>query len=174
MSNEMAIMVETKRLILRPYELSDAEAMHAVFGDPQAMKYIGDGTPEPDIEATRRRIPKYIEHQERYGHSLWVAIEKETGQPIGDCGLFHLEGGPTIEVGYRLMPSAWGKGYATEAARASVEWGFQNLDVDEIVGVTLPNNFASQHVLTKVGLTYRRMGYHWKQTVTIFAIDRPR
>lgn len=169
----MPTMVETERLTLRPYELSDAEEMHAVFGDAKAMKYIGDGKPEPDVEATRKRLQRYIDHQAQYGHSLWVAIEKATGRPIGDCGLFHLEGTPTIEVGYRLMPSAWGKGFATEAARACVAWGFDHLDVDQIVGVTLPDNFASQHVLEKIGLTYRRMGYHWKQTVTIFAIDRP-
>jgi [ribosomal protein S5]-alanine N-acetyltransferase len=75
-----------------------------------------------------------------------------SGETIGAAGLQHLEGGPEIEVGYRLLKGHWGQGYATECARASIACGFDELGLDRIVAVALPENTASRRVLEKCGL----------------------
>ena len=73
----------TARLRLRPYRIDDAPAMFAVFGDPEVMRYSMSG-PDPTVEATRARVQKLIDHQEKFGFSLWVVEDRATGAPLGD------------------------------------------------------------------------------------------
>ena len=163
----------TARLRLRPYRIDDAPAMFAVFGDPEVMRYSMSG-PDPTVDATRARAQKLIDHQEKFGFSLWVVEDRATGALLGDCGLKQLEEGPEIEVGYRFAREQWGKGYATEAAAASMRYGFGTVGLARIVAVVAPPNVASCHVLEKIGLEYQRRIHCYGREMNYFTVDRDR
>ncbi len=146
--------LETERLLIRPFEPADAEAIFETWGDPEAMRWIPSGA-HPDVETSRQRIGRFIEHQERHGFSLWPVIEKATGRILGDCGLILVEWkGPDVELAYRFGRAAWGKGYATEAAGAALRYGFDVASLDEIVAVTHPDHVASRRVMEKNGMRF--------------------
>lgn len=161
----------TDRLRLRPYRTDDVPAMFAVFGDPDVMRYSTSGA-DPTVEATRARIQKLIDHQNQFGFSLWVVEDRATGAILGDCGLKQLEEGPEIEVGYRFAKAHWGRGYATEAAAASVRYGFATLGLPRIVAVADVPNVASHHVLEKIGLRPQGPAQYYGRTMSYFAAER--
>jgi RimJ/RimL family protein N-acetyltransferase len=148
--------LETERLLIRPPCSEDAEQLHAVYGDPEAMRCIPGGA-AASIEETRRRVARYIDVQAECGFTLWAVVEKSSGQIIGDCGLFPLEGrGPEVEIAYRFGRAHWGRGYATEAARAFLALGFDGMGFHRIIGRTEARNAPSARVLEKLGM--RREG----------------
>lgn len=161
----------TDRLRLRPYRPDDAQAMFAVFGDPEVMRYSMSGA-DPTIESTQARIQKLMDHQNLFGFSLWVVEDRSTGAILGDCGLKQLEEGPEIEVGYRFAKPHWGHGYASEAAAASVQHGFAALGLARIVAVVEPPNVASRKVLEKIGLKYQCLAHYYGRPMSYFAADR--
>lgn len=158
----------TSRLIIRPFRLEDLEDFHAVFGDPQVMRYIPSGT-SADLAASQARLERIIAMQEASGLSLWAVEERASGRVIGDCGLFLVEGkGPDVEVAYHFAQSVWGKGYASEAAQACVRYGFDVLHLPKIVGIINPGNAASGRVLEKAGLKRVGAAWHYNQPVVLF------
>lgn len=161
----------TDRLRLRPYRSDDVTAMFPIFGDPEVMRYSMSGA-DPSIESTQARIQKLMEHQVLFGFSLWVVEDRSTGTILGDCGLKQLEEGPEIEVGYRFARAHWGRGYASEAAAASVRYGFGTLGLARIVAVVEPPNVASCKVLEKIGLKYERPAHYYGRPMSYFAVDR--
>jgi ribosomal-protein-alanine N-acetyltransferase len=169
----MPVILETPRLLLRTWSLDDAEAAFAVYSDPEVMRFL-TGVTERSVEETRARLAaRPMAHQQLHGFTLWATVEKETGRLVGACGLKFLEGGMDIEVGYHFARAAWGRGYATEAAAASVRYGFEWLGLRRILGVVNPDNYASQRVLEKIGLTYQGMGHHYGTDVKVYSADRP-
>ncbi len=161
----------TDRLRLRAYRSDDAQAMFAVFGDPKVMRYSMSGA-DPSLESTQARIQKLMDHQDLFGFSLWVVEDRLTCEIVGDCGLKQLEEGPEIEVGYRFAKACWGRGYASEAAAASVRYGFGTLGLARIVAVVEPPNVASLKVLEKAGLKYQCLAHYYGRPMSYFAIDR--
>lgn len=154
----MKIFVETERLILRELVPSDAEGMFELDSDPEVQRFLGNHVKThideamADIEFVRKQ---YVEN----GIGRWAMIEKSTGEFMGWTGLklFTMEVNGHInyyDVGYRLIPRYWGKGYATESAIASVTYGFDVLKASEIIGTVDPKNGASKRVLEKAGLRY--------------------
>jgi ribosomal-protein-alanine N-acetyltransferase len=169
----MPVILETPRLVLRTWTLDDAEAAFAVYSDPEVMRFLS-GPPARDVEETRARLAaRPIAQQERYGFCLWAVVEKATGTVIGSCGLKHLDDGPDVEVGYHLARSAWGKGYATEAAAACLRYGFERLGLRRILAVVNPANGASRRVLEKIGMRFEGMGRYYNQELRVYAADRP-
>jgi RimJ/RimL family protein N-acetyltransferase len=149
------------RLELRPFVIDDAPVIHAVYSDHEVMRHVGEG-PVHELAQTEAMLGEYIAHQLAHGFSFWAVIERASGQLIGDAGLYPLEGqGPEVEVGYTLGAACWGRGYGTEAARACLAAGFDELGLDEIVAVADPANAASVRVLDKLGMRYvgRREAY---------------
>ncbi|MBS1911610.1 MAG: GNAT family N-acetyltransferase [Bacteroidetes bacterium] len=144
--------IRTKRLCLRPYRMQDAPAMLEIFSDPEVTRYLGTGRPIESPEQMAERIERTIEHQRVHGFSLWIVEDVATGEILGDCGLKMLDGGPDIEIGYRFRRSAWGQGYASEAALACMKYGTEHLGIRRIVAVVQPGNLASQRVARKLGL----------------------
>jgi ribosomal-protein-alanine N-acetyltransferase len=138
--------------------------MVALYGDPEVATWLG--RPAMDRGQALERLERHIDHQRRHGFSVWAVVEKESGEVVGHCGLQHLDEGPEIEVGWALLPSRWGRGYATEAARAALAYGFGELGLHEIVAVTRPDNLRSQRVMQKLGMTYEgRAVYYGVQQV---------
>ncbi len=138
------------------------------------MRYIGPADAfSDDVEESRGRLERLIEHQEQHGFSLWAVTDLQSATVMGDCGLIlYAHKGPEIELGFRLGKAYWGKGYATEAARAWVAHGFGLLGLDRIVAATHPENAASQRVLEKVGMRFERMDVYDGERVRLYAIER--
>jgi RimJ/RimL family protein N-acetyltransferase len=141
---------ETERLILRAAESSDAEAAYAFNTDPEVMRYTGEPMPAT-VDEMRERILAYPDF-EKHGFGRWLCVDKATNRVIGFCGLKYLEDLDEVDIGYRLLPSYWGRGLATEASRACLEFGFETLGLDYIIALVLPQNAASIRVLEKLGM----------------------
>ncbi|MCB9761220.1 MAG: GNAT family N-acetyltransferase [Alphaproteobacteria bacterium] len=141
----------TPRLSLHPWRVDDAEEAWRIWGDPEVMRFVGP--PHPDPARTRRALRAAIEAELTHGVCLWRVEERHTGRTVGACG-FHAIAppqGPALELAYHFRRSAWGQGYATEAARACVQLAFERLDAPRILAWTHPDNQASQRVLLKLG-----------------------
>jgi ribosomal-protein-alanine N-acetyltransferase len=143
------IHITTERLLIRPLAPTDIEAMHAVFSDPEVMRYVPAGA--CDHERSLARLRSLIEHQRQHGFSKWAVAEKASGHLIGDCGLQYLDGGPDIELGFHLARAHWGHGYATEAARACLAWALAER-AERVVAIVDPANQQSVRVLDKIGM----------------------
>ena len=143
---------ETERLNITTLQENHFDYFFTVRRNPLTMRFIGNG-PQTEGEA-RITFDLLLKHQKNQGFSLCPVYEKESGKQIGFAGLIHLgldEKSPDIEVGYWLLPPFWGKGYATELTKACINWGFQNLNTDFLVGIAHQENSASQNVLRKAG-----------------------
>ncbi|HUQ40863.1 MAG TPA: GNAT family N-acetyltransferase [Candidatus Limnocylindrales bacterium] len=151
----MALSFETPRLVIRSFEPRDAAALHArVFGDAETMKYIPRGA-SPSLDRTRASIDRFLRHEREHGFGLWAVELKETGELIGDCGLFLVQGvGPEVEVAYHFGRDWWGQGFATEAAAACLRYGFAQCDLTEIIAICFPDHAASRRVMEKAGMRY--------------------
>lgn len=161
----MEFWIETPRLIMRDIRMEDKDGLYRLDSDPLVHKYLGN-EPISEIEEAEFAI-KFIRAQyESNGIGRWATIEKSSGDFIGWSGLKFLteeENGHKnfYDVGYRLIPAYWGKGYATEACLAALEFGFKHFDMDKIVGTANELNQASIRVLSKCGLSYKNQ-FMWK------------
>ena len=166
----MSFPLETKRLYIRPFRTEDADELHEIFGDSRVMERIPGG-PSPTLQETKGRLAKIIEHQEKNGFSLWALIDKEKGNLIGNCGLILVEGrGPEIELSYDIAYEFWGRGYATEAARECLRFGFENLKLDRIIALTYSDHIASRRVMENIGMVYEKTGHYYdRDLVQYFA-----
>jgi RimJ/RimL family protein N-acetyltransferase len=136
---------------VRPATIDDLDAWHAIARDAEQAWF---GAASCTLDESRTKLERHIAHQERHGFALWIVELRSTDDVVGITGLTHLEDGAEIEVGYRFLRRFWGCGYATEAAKASLAFGFDELGLDRIVAVTLPDNHASRRVLEKCGLGF--------------------
>ena len=119
-----------------------------------------------------RTVSYFIEHWEQHGFGVWAVEDKASGTLIGQCGLNTLEEAPEVEVLYLFDRSYWGRGLATEAAQAAVNIGFDHVGLQRIVGLTHPDNIASQRVLQKIGLRFIKRSRFFNIEVFYFALDR--
>lgn len=151
----MKIYVETDRLLLRAFQLSDAPGVLELDGNPNVHQYLGKQPIETleEAEASIRFIQQqYIDN----GIGRWAVIEKASGEFIGWSGLKWIVdpiGGRNhyYDLGYRFIERHWGKGYATESARGTLLYGFNDLDQQAIFAMAEPGNQASIHVIQKLG-----------------------
>jgi [ribosomal protein S5]-alanine N-acetyltransferase len=149
----MNIIIETERLLLRTFTLEDAPLVYELNLDPEVIRYTGD--PIRDIDHAREVLEQTILPQYAlYNHGRWAVLVKPDLEFIGWCGLKTRPERNEIDLGYRFMQKAWGKGYATEAAFASLDYGFEKLGIPRIVGRAMPQNTASLRVLEKCGMLY--------------------
>lgn len=146
--------------MLRAFAPDDLDRLCLVFGDAEVMRYISGGKPR-SREETETGLLKTIEGWQRREFGLWAVTLKESEEMIGYCGLIFLDDTPEIEIAYGLARAHWGKGYATEAALASLRFGFERLKLERIVAVVNPGNVPSQRVLEKLGMTYVEMAHHY-------------
>ncbi|MGP9540002.1 GNAT family N-acetyltransferase [Brachybacterium sp. AOP43-C2-M15] len=150
----LAFPLRGVRVELRPFEVTDLEAAHRVYGDAEVMRLVGEGGPV-GREETAAMIAGYRDHQARHGFAFWAVLERGTGEVIGDAGLEVTAEG--VELGYTLARSWWGRGLATEAARMCVDAAFGPLALSQLVAVADARNPASAHVLAKLGFREDRL-----------------
>jgi RimJ/RimL family protein N-acetyltransferase len=164
--------LETERLIVKFPTVDDYAAIHALEIDKEVMKYIADGSTSSP-ERTRAKLNKDIAHFAKHHFGTGLVYEKATGEFVGQAGLTYLEyndNQPEVELDYLLHKAFWGKGYATELAKKSIEWGFKHLSLDKLIAVTDLKNKGSQNVLTKAGLKYTNDIWCYNKTVKLFVI----
>ncbi len=145
---------ETERLILRPFTLDDAEAFFEFNKDPEVVQYTGN-PPTLSIEEAKEIIEQVISPQySKNGMGRLAVIKKENQEIIGFCGLKFIEEENETDLGYRFLRSEWGKGYATESAKAVLKHGFEDLGLERIIARADKRNTASIHVIQKLGMNY--------------------
>lgn len=147
--------LRTDRLVLRGWRDSDREPFAAMNADPRVMEHFPGTMTRAESDAHADRID---EHFAEHGFGLWAVEVPGGAEFIGFVGLnvprFEASFTPAVEVGWRLTPSAWGRGYATEAARESLRFGFEDAGLSEIVSFTAPVNERSQAVMRRLGMSH--------------------
>lgn len=149
----MNIILETERFFLRQFTLQDAPLIRELNSQPGVLKYIPEPLLASDEEA-RHVLTNIIFPQYDKKLGRWAAYIKETNEFIGWCGLKWLQENSEIDLGYRFMPACWGKGYATEIAKATLQYGHHILQLEKIIAHAHIDNKASQKVLEKIGMQY--------------------
>lgn len=150
--------LQSERLILRPAAASDIDALFRIYGDP-ATNMFNPAGPHANIEHSRQVLDGWLEHLQHYGFGNWaISLRENPTHVIGFGGLRIVEY-PDCTVnnlGYRFATEAWGKGFATEFSLLAIDYAFNTLKLEELVGVVRKNHLASQKVLQKCGLTLMR------------------
>jgi [ribosomal protein S5]-alanine N-acetyltransferase len=154
----MKDIIETERLILREIEFTDENDMFELESDPEVHLYI-ENNPVKSIEKIREIIGMLRNQYKKNGVGRWALINKQTNEFLGCCGLKYFEEPLNnyqnfYELGYRFKKKHWGQGFATEATLASIEYGFNNLNIDAIYAITDPKNTNSISVLKKIGFNF--------------------
>ena len=150
----------TPRLALRAFIPVDIDSLEPMLSDWETIRYFPRSEPWPR-EIVEKWVNHHWQHWQDHGYGWWAVASKQGGQLLGWCGLNILDETGETEVLYLLKRAVWGQGLASEAARASVDYGFREVKLDKIVGLVHPENFASQRVLEKCGLTYETKLHMW-------------
>ncbi|WP_411083308.1 GNAT family N-acetyltransferase [Streptomyces sp. cmx-18-6] len=162
-------MIETERLLLRPLEVSDVDAFVELHSDPRVNRFVG--------AFSRRQAQDRLAQVERQwaerGHGLCAVQLRSTGEFIGRSGLQYWQQFDEVELGWTLRAEHWGRGYATEAARACLEWGFATLEAGYFTALMRPGNASSVRVAERLGFSPRREDTLYGSPVTVYAVDRP-
>ena len=152
----MDIHLETERLLIRPFRLEDVEVAYAMNADPEVVQYTGDGGVVSMAEMRRRIEEDVLGDYQKYGFGRMAVEWKATGEFIGFAGLKYLDDLAEVDLGYRFLKAFWGKGIATEAAKAILRYGFDVLGLKKIIGLVLPENAGSIRVLEKLHFTFEK------------------
>ncbi|MBX7165012.1 MAG: GNAT family N-acetyltransferase [Pirellulales bacterium] len=147
--------LETARLVMREFVEADLDGYAGILADEEAMRYIGDGT-TADRNDAWRSMAMVLGHWQLRGFGLWAVERKDTGRFIGRIGLHRPEGWPGLEAGWIVAREHWGQGFAPEAARAAVQWGFEVLGAPRLISLIRPANHASIRVAEKLGMQFDR------------------
>lgn len=168
----MTIRVTTERLYLREHTINDAPSLLDLNSDPEVTRYTGDG-PLKDLEEAKRILNDIILPQYPNRMGRWAVHLKADDTFIGWCGLKYIAELDEIDLGYRYFKKYWGQGYATEAAKATMDYGINVLQLERIVGRAAVDNHNSIRVLQKAGMQFTGSGiehgdaivkYHWTRT----------
>jgi RimJ/RimL family protein N-acetyltransferase len=143
------------RLALRRFEESDRDALAAMNTDPRVMEFL---LPALSRSASDAQYDRIVQHWDELGWGIWALEERASSRFVGFAGLyrtgFEAPFTPCVELAWRLVPDAWGKGYASEAARAACAWAFGELGFREVVSFTVPANLRSRRVMERLGMTH--------------------
>lgn len=162
-------MFETEKLILRKFEESDVEAVFAMRSDADLMRFIRE---PQNRQETINWLKLVSSHWEDEKIGFCAVIEKSSGKLIGWCGLWVLKETKETEVGYAIAKGFWGKGFASEAARAFLKYGFVELNLEKIVAVARPENTASRRVMEKLGMSYDYIGEFYGRQLVHYSITK--
>ena len=150
------LIIETERLLIRPFNLEDIEPSFEMNLDAEVSRYTGDGGVVSKQEIERRIVENVFGDYQKHGYGRLAVELKEERKFIGFTGLKYIENLKEVELGYRFMRDYWGKGIATETGRACIDLGFNTLDLSKIIAMVLPENEGSIHVLDKLSFKYEK------------------
>lgn len=152
--------VETDRFFLRAFEARDLDAAVRLFGDDEVQKYL---VPENKRTVERMKITfrNVVRRWRERGFGLWCVAEKSADKMCGYCGFQYFDETPDVEIVFAFFKDCWGKGVASEAAKASLRFGFEELRFERVFAATHPENAASRRVLEKIGMTFEKRNTHY-------------
>lgn len=164
--------LETPRLKLEPYDDSHYEGLRVMDSDVVVMRYITGGivkTPEETWEGIRRVQARW----DKYNFSWWAIKEKSSGVIVGAACLQHLANvdGAPLEIGWRLVQEHNGKGYATEAAQAIIDYAAEQVGANYLIAVADPENIPSQRVMQRLGMTYKAIEQHYDVPCVVYELN---
>ena len=164
----------TERLIVRRLRSDDKDNFFLLNGDENVMRYIRAVITKEESDA---KLEKMLTEEQSapaaIGHGRWLIEEKATGNFIGSFAIIPIPGEPEkIQLGYSFIPAAWGKGYATEVAKAGLQYFLENTDIPEIYGVSETANTASMKVLEKAGFRFHSTKMEEGKELTVFIVKR--
>ena len=150
----MKIILETPRLLLRELTIDDAVYFFGLNANPNVIRYTGDAAFK-DIDEAQTFLQNYKDYKTN-GYGRWAVIAKSGGTFLGWCGLKYSKASDETDIGFRFFEQYWNQGYATESALACLNYGFNELELNTIVGRAMEANIGSLRVLEKIGMTYER------------------
>ena len=164
-------MIETERLLIRPFSAGDLDKLIEMRADREVNKYLG-GAKMQNPESLAKRLQFYIECHEKFGFGMSAIIWKRSYQMIGWSGLMPLDETDEIELGYGMIKEFWGRGIGFEAARAWLEYGFETAGLERIVAVAYPENKSSRRIMEKLGMRYEKTEPHHGAECVFYAISK--
>ena len=169
----MNLIIETERLLLRPYTVNDIEAAYQMNLDPEVSRYTGDGGVHSLEEIDTIIRTHVLGDYQKHGFGRMAVVWKETNEYIGFSGLKYLPEFDAVDIGYRFKSAFWGKGIATEANLPFIDYGFKTLKLNKIIGMAFPENKASVRVLEKLGLRFKKWIEEDGETLAWYEIQNP-
>ncbi len=168
----MPVQLTTERLLIRPVEEGEVNLVYdQIHSDPDVMRFVPAGTAD-SLETSRARVARWSEYRARTGLGPCGVWERDGGF-LGLAGVFHIAlTEPELEVGYLFAKTAWGRGYATEAAKACMEAAFAELKPDQILALVMPGNDASIRVTEKLGMVPAGSAVHYEREMLVFGSRR--
>jgi len=163
--------IETPRTFLRAFNVGETKTLHAILAEPGVLRYFPSSKPPP-LERVEKLIESQSRHWEEQGYGWWAVADQKDDTLIGWCGLGFLENTEEIEIKYLFKRSHWGKGIATETASVCLEYGYREVDLDTIIGLTHLENIASQRVLEKIGLSFRNQAEYFGMACRRYTVSR--
>jgi len=165
-------VLETDRLLLRPFRKSDIDDYAALHADPEVLRYLGGGAEPWDRGRSWRHMAFLIGHWQLQGAGIWAVEHRETGSFIGMIGFAEPAGWPGFELSWKLARLWWGHGFATEGARAALDYAFTVLRKDRVISLIHPENRASIRVAERLGQTLQGRVEHSGREMLCYGIDR--
>jgi len=150
-------VLETERLVLVRLSKDDARFLLELLNEPSFLRFIGDKGVRTEADARLYVETGPLASYERFGFGLWRVELKESGEPIGMCGLLKREALPDVDVGFAFLPRFWSKGYAFESASAVLAHARDALGLKRLLAITAPDNAPSIRLLEKLGFRFERM-----------------
>ena len=164
--------LRTERLLLRAIQQEDVDDYYErLFADPEVMRFLPGGQPLP-----RERLDGLVErshgHWKEHGYGVWIVCDRGDGEIRGQCGLRYVDEVEETEILYAYSRSSWGRGLATEAARATLDFGFEQTRLQRIVAYAVPDNTASTRVMEKLEMRHEGEDRLWDLDLVRYAISR--
>jgi ribosomal-protein-alanine N-acetyltransferase len=171
MEGDCGSEIKTNRLCLRRFGKKDLDAYSRIMGDREVGRWFpkGDGYTREEAE---RSLNNIVDHWMKHGFGIWAMTDKEKEALLGRCGLNLIVETSEVELDFVVVRDCWGRGYATEAATAALEFGFGILKLDRIIALSKPENTASRRVIEKMGMTYRKEAEYWGIVCTYYDISK--
>ena len=163
--------IETNRLILREVQRTDLQELASILANPKVMRFSPTGV--NSVEQVQEKIQGFITCYKEFGFGKWAVVLKENNQLLGYCGIAveRIDGKDEKELGYRIASRYWGQGLATEAASATVRFGFEQFNLPYLLGIVERANLASVRVLEKVGMRYERVTIFHEVEMDVYRVN---
>ena len=171
-THKIQAIIETPRLIIREFTMSDIDDLAYILSKPEVMHYSPTGA--ISTEETAIKIKSYIDSYQQHRYGKWAVIHRNTGKLIGYCGIAieQIDNNLENELGYRFDPDFWCQGFATEAASSCINYAFDTLHLEYLLGIVEPENTASVRVLQKIGMEFVKESLWCDKIVHIYKVNR--
>lgn len=162
--------IETERLLLRMPTPDDAPALFRILSDAEFRRYLP--AQQPTLEKVEAGVGRMLNHWAERGYGQWILSPKNSPELLGYCGLRLLPETGEVEILYGIDKPYWGRGLVTEAAKATLRYGFQRAELPRIIALAHPQNAATQRVMQKAGLRYERRDIYFEMECAVYALGR--